>query len=102
MLYEVITIEIGVDILNPVQVSASGMDTKKLKERFGDRIAFWGGIDTTNILPNGTKEDVKKEVYKRIDDLGPSGYVAAAVHDIQADVKPENIVAMFEAIHQYR
>ncbi len=95
-------IEIGVNILNPVQVSASGMDTEKLKERFGDRIAFWGGIDTTNILPNGTKEDVQKEVYKRIDDLGPSGYVAAAVHDIQADVKPENIVAMFEAIHKYR
>jgi len=90
-------IEIGVDIINPVQVSAMP-DTIALKRRFGDRIVFWGGIDTQNILPNGSVEDVKKEVKLRIHDLAPGGgFVLASVHNIQSDVPPQNIVAMTEA-----
>jgi len=88
-------IEVGVDILNPVQVSAQGMDTALLKEKFGKEISFWGAVDTTRVLPNGTTDDVKKEVQKRINDLGPEGYILTAVHDIQPDVPPENIVTMY-------
>jgi len=88
-------IEVGVDILNPVQVSAQGMDTAMLKEKFGKGISFWGAIDTTQVLPNGTTDDVKKEVQKRIKELGPDGYVLTAVHDVQPDVPPENIVTMY-------
>jgi len=88
-------IDVGVDILNPVQVSAQGMDTKVLKDKFGKEISFWGAIDTTQVLPNGSTEDVKKEVQKRIQELGPDSYVLAAVHDIQPDVPPENIVTMY-------
>jgi len=88
-------IEIGVDILNPIQVSAQGMDTKVLKDKFGKELSFWGAIDTTQVLPNGTTDDVKREVQKRIQELGPDGYILAAVHDIQPDVPPENIVTMY-------
>ncbi|MDI3543415.1 MAG: hypothetical protein PWP57_1020 [Candidatus Atribacteria bacterium] len=94
-------IEVGVDILNPVQVSAQNMDTKILKERFGKELSFWGAIDTTKVLPQGTKEEVKREVRKRIDDLGPGGYVLTSVHDVQPDVPPENVVTMFEEAKKY-
>ena len=94
-------IEVGVDILNPVQVSAQNMNTKTLKEKFGEELSFWGAIDTTRVLPQGTEEEVKREVRKRIDDLGPEGYVLTSVHDIQPDVPPENIVAMFEEAKKY-
>jgi uroporphyrinogen decarboxylase len=94
-------IEIGVDIINPVQVSAMG-DTAELKARFGDRIVFMGGIDTQHVLPHGSVEDVEAEVRRRIHDLGPGGgFVAAAVHNIQPDVPPENIIAMAEATRKY-
>jgi len=88
-----------VDAINPVQVSTPGMaDTAALKARFGDRITFWGAIDTERVLPFGTPEDIRAEVQRRIEDLSPSGgYVMAAVHNIQAEVPPENIVAMWEA-----
>jgi uroporphyrinogen decarboxylase len=89
-------IEIGVDILNPIQVSAQGMDTKVLKDKFGKELSFWGAIDTTQVMPNGSIEDVKREVHKRIQELGPDGYILAAVHDIQPDVPPENIVTMYD------
>lgn len=89
-------IEIGVDILNPIQVNAKGMDTKELKRKFGDRICFWGAIDTNCVLPKGTVQDVENEVKRRVADLGPQGYVLTAVHDIQADVPPQNIVTMFK------
>ncbi len=94
-------IEVGVDILNPVQVSAQNMDTKILKEMFGSKLSFWGAIDTTRVLPRGSKEEVKEEVRKRIDDLGPEGYVLTSVHDIQPDVPPENVVTMFEEAKNY-
>lgn len=95
-------IEIGVDILNPVQVSAKEMDTHVLKEQFGDRLTFWGGIDTRQVLPHGTVDDVKQEVKRVIQDLAPGGgYVLNFVHNAQPDVKPENICAMFEAGREY-
>jgi uroporphyrinogen decarboxylase len=88
-------IDIGVDALNPVQVSSAGMDTSALKAEFGDRICFWGAIDTSHVLPAGSVDDVQAEVRKRIEDLAPGGgYVLAAVHNIQEDVSPENILAM--------
>jgi uroporphyrinogen decarboxylase len=92
-------IEIGVDALNPVQVSSAGMgNTAKLKAEFGDRICFWGAIDTQRVLPMGTPDDVRTEVQQRIRDLAPGGgYVLASVHNIQEDVPPENILAMADA-----
>lgn len=94
-------IESGIDILNPIQVSASGMeDTKKLKKEFGKDIVFWGGgIDTQKILPMGTPQEVKDEVKKRIDDLAPGGgFIFSPVHCIQRDVPPENLDAMIETL----
>jgi uroporphyrinogen decarboxylase len=92
-------IEIGVDIINPVQVSAAGMDPETLKEKYGERISFWGGIDTQRLLPRGTPEDVVREVHRMVSILGRGGgYVLGAVHNIQPDVPPENIVAMYDAI----
>jgi uroporphyrinogen decarboxylase len=90
-------IEIGVDALNPIQVSAKGMDTAELKRRFGDRIAFWGAIDSQRTLPFGSVDTVRAEVRQRISDLGPGGgYILAGVHNLQPDIPPENIVAMYE------
>jgi uroporphyrinogen decarboxylase len=95
-------IEIGVDALNPVQISAAGMDTKSLKQQFGDRLSFWGAIDTHTVLPKGTTEDVRQEVKTQIESLGKNGgYVLAAVHNIQDDIPPQNIVAMVEAARAY-
>jgi uroporphyrinogen decarboxylase len=95
-------IEIGVEVLNPIQVSAVGMgDTKKLKQEFGDRLAFWGAIDTNQVLPLGTTEDVREEVRQRITDLAPGGgYVLCSVHNIQPEVPPENVVAMFDSAYE--
>jgi len=94
-------VEIGVDIINPVQVSAMG-DTAALKTRFGGRVVFWGGVDTQRVLPRGTEEDVVLEVRRRIRDLGPGGgFVLAAVHNIQPDVPPGNVIAMAEATRRF-
>ena len=96
-------IDIGVDALNPVQVSSAGMgDTAALKAAFGDRICFWGAIDTGQVLPMGSPTDVRAEVQRRIRDLAPGGgYVLAAVHNIQEDVPPENILAMADAAIEF-
>ena len=94
-------VDVGVDILNPVQVSAMG-DMAEVKARFGDKIVFWGGIDTQRVMPFGSVDDVDAEVKLRIRELGPGGgFVVAAVHAIQPDVPPENIVAMAEATRKY-
>ncbi len=92
-------IDIGVEVLNPVQVSARGMDTARLKAAYGRDIVFWGGgVDTQHVLPFGTPEAVRAEVRRRVEDLGADGgHVWAAVHNIQTRVPPENIVAAFEA-----
>ncbi|MCF7875776.1 uroporphyrinogen-III decarboxylase [Candidatus Bipolaricaulota bacterium] len=90
-------IDIGVDIINPVQVSAKGMDTEELEREFGEDLTFWGAIDTQKTLPMGSEKEVKEEVKKRVDDLSrDGGYVLTSVHNIQADVPPENIVTMFD------
>lgn len=96
-------IDCGFDIINPVQVSARGMDTKRLKEEYGRDITFWGGgVDTQHILPFGTPQQVRDEVKRRIDDLAPGGgFVFAAIHNIQAYVPPENIIAAFETALEY-
>jgi uroporphyrinogen decarboxylase len=96
-------IESGVDILNPVQVSAAGMDTRELKRRFGKDITFYGGgVDTQKVLPRGTPGEVRDEVKRRIEDLAPGGgFIFNTVHNIQADVPPENIMAMWEAVQEY-
>ena len=96
-------IEIGVDILNPVQVSAQGMgDTAALKREFGRDLVFWGAVDTQHVLPFGTPQEVEDEVRRRIDDLAPGGgYVLASVHNIQADTPVENVLAMWRAWQKY-
>ena len=96
-------IEMGVDALNPVQVSAANMDSKKLAAEFGKDIVFWGGgCDTQNVLPRGTVQQVRDEVKRRVDDFAPTGgFVFAAVHNIQPGVPPENIAAMYEAALEF-
>ena len=91
-------VEIGIDLLNPVQVNAGDMgDTARLKREFGDRLSFCGAIDTGWVLPHGTPEDVRAEVRRRIRDLGPGGgYILASVHCIQPDVPLENVIAMLD------
>ena len=89
-------IEAGVEVINPVQVNASGMDPVQLKREFGQDLCFWGGVDTQIVLPRGSPDDVAAEVRRRLDDLGRGGgYVLASVHNIQAEVPPQNVVAMF-------
>ncbi len=96
-------IEVGVDILNPVQVSAADMDSKKLKEEFGDRIVFWGGgCDTQRTLQFGTPDEVADEVRRRIADFAPGGgYIFNQVHNIQPGTPPENVCAMFDTACEF-
>jgi uroporphyrinogen decarboxylase len=96
-------IESGVEVLNPVQVSAAGMDTRQLKKNFGKDLTFYGGgVDTQQVLPHGTPRQVRDEVRRRVDDLAPGGgFIFNTVHNIQADVPPVNIVAMWEALREY-
>jgi len=95
--------EEGVDILNPVQVSATDMDSKNIKKLIGDRFTFWGGgVDTQRVLPYASPQEVKDEVRRRIDDFAPSGgFVFTTVHNVQSDVPPENYMAMWEALREY-
>ncbi len=95
-------IEIGVDALNPVQVSAARMDSGELKREFGRDLTFWGGgVDTQRVLGAGTPGEVRAEVRRRIDDLAADGgFVFATVHNIQPNVPPENLVAMWSALRE--
>jgi uroporphyrinogen decarboxylase len=95
-------IEAGVDALNPVQFTAEGMDIVELKREFGREIVFWGGgVDTQRVLPWGTPEEVREQVMRNVEALMPGGgYIFATVHNVQADVPPENLVAMVEALHE--
>ncbi|GAH20599.1 unnamed protein product, partial [marine sediment metagenome] len=97
-------VEVGVDILNPVQTSAKDMDPKILKERYGDKLVFWGGgVDTQKTLPFGTPEDVIKEVNERCQIFGKGGgFVFNTIHNIQSKVPIENIMAMFQAVKEFR
>lgn len=97
-------IDEGVDILNPVQVSAQGMeDTAELKRLFGKQLTFWGGgVDTQRVLPRGTTQEVREEVRRRIADLAPGGgFVFNTIHNVQGDVPPENYMAMWEALQEF-
>ena len=96
-------IEIGVDILNPIQTSAGTMsDLASLKKRFGRNIVLCGGIDTRRVLPRGSVGDVRDEVRRVIQILGPGGgYMVAAVHTIMDDVPPENVLAMADAVEEF-
>lgn len=97
-------IKAGVDILNPVQTSAKNMEPKKLKEEFGKQITFWGGgCDTQRILPFASPGEVAQHVRERIAILAPGGgFVFNQIHNIQADVPPENIVSMFNTANEFR
>jgi len=97
-------IDTGVDILNPVQFSATDMDSKNLKEKFGDKITFWGGgVDTQKILPFGTLEEVSDQIEQQINIFSPGGgFIFAAVHNIQANVPTENIIKLFETAILHR
>ena len=96
-------IEAGIDILNPVQISAADMDLRELKSEFGRDLVFWGGgVDTQGVLGTATPPEIKDHVRQNIEALAPGGgFVFAAVHDIQANVPPENIMAMWEAWQEY-
>ena len=105
-IYQIIPdlIDCGIDALNPIQVSADEMDTRRLKKEFGKDLAFWGGgCDTQTVLARGTPQQVRQEVRKRVDDLAPGGgFVFCQVHNIQADVPVENILAMYEELGTLR
>lgn len=90
-------IDAGVDIINPIQPHAAGMDSKELKRDFGERVTFHGGIDIQEVLPFGSQDEIETEVIKRITALGEGGgYILAPAHNVQADVPPENLVAMYQ------
>jgi uroporphyrinogen-III decarboxylase len=97
-------IEAGFDILNPVQTSAANMDPRLLKEKYGERIAFWGGgVDTQRTLPFGTPEQVEEQVRERIKIFGKGGgFVFSTVHNVQARVPIQNVIAMYNAVKKYR
>ena len=97
-------VEAGFDVLNPVQCSAAGMDPQALKDRFGDRISFWGGgVDTQRTLPFGTPEEVRREVEQRIEVFGRGGgFVFNTVHNVQAGTPAENLVSLYEAVQESR
>ncbi|HBI74013.1 MAG TPA: methyltransferase [Lachnospiraceae bacterium] len=96
-------VDMGMDIINPVQLSAKGMDAHMLKEKYGRKLVFWGGgVDTQKILPYGTPDQVEAHVTERLDILSKDGgYVFATIHNIVGDTKPENIYATYEAVHRY-
>ena len=95
-------IEAGLESLNPVQITCQGMDPRQLKSKYGDRFVFWGGgCDTRQVLPHGSPDDVRRNVRELVDVWRPGGgYVFQQVHNVLADVPPENLLAMFETARQ--
>jgi len=91
----------GVDILNPIQPGAYKMEPERLKADFGGRIAFWGGIDTQHLLPEGTAEQVKDEVKWVLSIMGSTGYILSPAHTIQCDVPAENVIAIYEGAREH-
>ena len=96
-------IEAGIDILNPVQCSATGMEAEQLKAAFGQQIVFWGGgVDTQKVLPFGTPAEVREQVLRRCEIFAPGGgFVFNTIHNVQAQTPVENIVAMLDAVHEF-
>jgi len=93
-------IDAGLDAINPVQISCAGMDARQLKADFGDRLTFWGGgCDTRFILSKGSPEEIRRHVREQVAILNPGGgFVFQQVHNVLADVPPQNVVAMFDAL----
>jgi len=93
----------GFDIINPVQCSATGMDPQTLKDKYGDRLTFWGGgVDTQKTLPFGKPEEVREEVLKRCEIFSKNGgFIFDAIHNVQAKTPVENIVAMIDAVKEF-
>ena len=96
-------IRAGFDIINPVQINAAGMEPKKLKEKYGRNLVFWGGgIDTQKMLPFGKPEEVREQVLRNCEIFSKNGgFVFNTVHNMQANVPVENVVAMLEAIQEF-
>jgi uroporphyrinogen decarboxylase len=91
-------VEIGVDVLNPVQPRVKDMSQRALKRSYGDRLCFWGGVDEQQVLPYGTPADVEAEVVRVLEELGPGGgFILAPAHNFQPDVSPQNITALYQA-----
>ena len=94
-------LSLGVQALNPIQVSAAGMEPARLKQEFGRDLALWGAVDTQHVMPEGTPADVAAEVRRRFTQLGAGGgWVCAAVHNLQPEVPPENILALFDTARE--
>jgi len=96
-------IEMGINILNPVHINAKGMEPSLLKKDFGQSIVFWGGgVDTQSVLPHGTPQEVSENVKQNIDSLAPGGgFVFSAVHNIQSEIPPQNIISMWETLMKH-
>ena len=96
-------VEMGIDILNPIQTSAGQMSNlEELRDRYGSKVVFCGAVDTQRVLPHGTPEQVRNEVRRVIDILGPGGgYMVSSVHTVMTDVPPENVLAMVDAVNEY-
>jgi uroporphyrinogen decarboxylase len=96
-------VEMGVDILNPVQIGTKGMDPQALKQTYGKSLVFWGGgIDSQHVLPFASPEEVREHVRRNVEAWKPGGgYVFNSVHNIQAEVPPENVVAMYDAALEF-
>jgi uroporphyrinogen decarboxylase len=97
-------LEIGVDILNPVQTSTAGMgDTAALQEKFGDRLAYHGAMDVQQMMPNATMQELEWEIARRMSDLGKDGgYIIAPCHNIGHDIPPETTIAFFDMVNKHR
>ncbi len=96
-------IEVGLDVLDPIQVTAKGMKPEELFPLFGDRLSFHGAIDEVELLPHATAKQVYDETTKTIDILGRNyGYIVSATHQVQGDTPVENILAIFQAARDFR
>jgi uroporphyrinogen decarboxylase len=94
-------IDLGIDILNPIQPQCAGMNPEELKRTFGDRLCFHGAVDTQTTLPFGAREEVISEVRERIRVMGKGGgYILAPVHTVEADVPMENLLAVYETVRE--
>ena len=95
-------IDAGMDAINPVQISCTGMDPGHLKARFGPRMTFWGGgCDTRFVLARGTPQEIRRHVREQVSIFKPGGgFVFQQVHNVLADVPPENVIAMFDAAYE--